>query len=131
MPRRVIYHVMPAPDGWQVRRGRAGRASAVHTSKPAALRTAGRLAKAHPHAQVIIHNADGTIAGDRTYDGQALRKKRRQRKRVKKMLRTKARNVAKRRSAGRRGAATRKRRQRRVAVARSRAAKRGAARRRR
>jgi KaiC/GvpD/RAD55 family RecA-like ATPase len=131
MAARIVYHVLPGPGGWQVRRGHGKRSSAVHARKPAAIRAAVVMAKNHPRAQVVIHAADGTISSDRTYDGQALRRKRKVRKVVRKMLRTKKRKAAKRRAAARKGVKTRKRRQRKIAIRRSSAAKRGASRRRR
>lgn len=131
MAARIVYHVLPGPGGWQVRRGRAKRSSAVHAPKPAAIRAAVAMAKNHPRAQVVIHAADGTISSDRLYDGHALRRKRKVRKVVRKMLRTKKRKAAKRRASARRGVRTRQRHQKAVAIKRSSAAKRGAVRRRR
>lgn len=131
MPIRVIYHVVPAPKGWHVRKGKAKRASAVHASKAAAVKAATALAKGHARSQVVIHAADGTISGDRTYDGKALARKRKVRAIVKKILKTKARRKAKRSKAARQGAATRRKRTRVLAIKRSSAAKKAAASRRR
>lgn len=131
MAGRIVYHVLPGPQGWQVRKGSARRASAVHASKAAALRAATALAKGHPRSQVVIHAADGTIASTRSYDGKALARKRKVRAIVKKIQRTKARKKAKRRKAARQAVATRQKRAKALALKRSRAAKKAAATRRR
>lgn len=131
MPIRVVYHVLPAPKGWQVRKGKAVRASSVHASKAAAVTSATALAKGHARSQVVIHAANGTITGDRTYDGKALARKRKVRAIVKKILKTKAKKKAKRRKAAKAGVATRRKRQLAVARRRSTAAKKAASTRRR
>lgn len=131
MPVRIIYHVLPAPKGWQVRKGKAKRASSLHASKAAAGKAATALAKGYARSQVVIHAADGTISGDRTYDGKALARKRKVQAIVKKILKTKARKKAKRRKSARQGAATRRKRTHALAVKRSSAAKKAAASRRR
>ena len=132
MPTRIVYHVLPSPrGGWSVRRGRSARASRAVTAKAAAVRAAVALAKGHPLSQVVIHNADGTIASDRLYYGKPLARGRKARASAAKAKRTIARTRAKRRSIGRKAAATRKRRAHATAVKRSRAAKRGASTRRR
>jgi hypothetical protein len=64
MPTRVIYHVTPGTAGWQVKRGRAARASSIHVTKAAAVRAAADLATSHPLAQVVVHNAAGVIGID-------------------------------------------------------------------
>jgi len=126
MPVRIVYHVLPAEAGWQVRRGRARRASELCTSKKAAVTAATALAKGHPLSQVVIHAADGTITGDRTYDGSALAKRRKTRARVAKGQKTKARKAAKRRKSARQGVETRRKRAKAQAVKRSTAAKKAA-----
>ncbi len=129
MVARIVYHVLPHPrGGWVVRRGRAARSSVATPGKAAAITAATRLAKGHNRSQVVIHAADGTIAGDRIYDGQ-LGKRRKVRTKVRKMLRTRLRKKTKRRQAAKRGVKTRRNRVRREALRRSKAAKRGAARR--
>lgn len=131
MPIRVIYHVLPAPKGWQVRKGKAVRASSVHASKAAAVKSATALAKGHARSQVVIHAANGTITGDRTYDGKALARKRKVRAIVKRILKTKAKKKAKRRKAARQGVVTRQKRTRALALKRSASAKKAAVSRRR
>ncbi len=126
MPVRIIYHVLPAVAGWQVRRGSARRASVLCTSKAAALTAATALAKGNPLSQVVIHAADGTITGDRTYDGSALAKRRKTRVSVVKGQKTKAKKAAKRRKSARQGAETRRKHAKAKAVKRSTAAKKAA-----
>jgi hypothetical protein len=129
MAARVIYHVVPSPAGWAVKKGRARRASSTHTLKAKAMRAAAVLARNHPTAQVVVHDAAGVIVSDRRYEradhrkvvaakrtvakGRATRLKKRRRAVKKRLVRRKA---------ARLGLA----RQRRRKVARSAAAKKGA-----
>ncbi len=126
---RVIYHVVPHVAGWAVRKGRARRVSSTHTTKAKALRAGAVLARQHPTAQVVEHDAAGVIVADRRFerrDHQAVVVAKRtvakaRQTRLKKKQRA-ARQRLVRRKAARLGLA----RQRRRTVARSTAAKKAA-----
>ena len=108
MATRSIYHVLPHDRGWQIKGKGATRAVSLHATKAAALTAARRLGLNQAPSQIVIHKADGTIAGDETYEsaeGGAARR---------------------RRSAARSAAATRKRNAAKGAAARSQAAKKAA-----
>ncbi len=94
MPTRIIYHVTPGLAGWQVKRGRATRASSTHATKAEAIRAAADLATSHPLAQVVVHNAAGVITADRLYDRTAHQKKQTLKLTVRKIRDTKAKNKA-------------------------------------
>lgn len=85
---RVIYHVVPGRSGWTVKQGRAGRASSTHATKSKALRAAARLARNHPQAQVVEHDAAGVIVADRRYERRDYRKTRKKKRAVAKARRT-------------------------------------------
>jgi hypothetical protein len=152
MVTRVVYHVLPGADGWSVKKGRAARASSTHPTKTKALRAAAKLARNHPLAQVVEHDAAGVIVADRRYERSDYRKTRKKKRAAAKARKTRLRKhrrvrqaVAKarqtrrkerlralrqrqaRRQAARLGLARRRRR----AAARRAAAKKAAARRRR
>lgn len=74
MAARIIYHVLPGPLGWAVKKGRAARASSTHATKTKALRAAAVLARNHPTAQVVEHDATGVIVADRLYERRDYRK---------------------------------------------------------
>jgi hypothetical protein len=90
---RVIYHVVPDPNGWLVKKGKAKKASSAHATKEEALRAASDSAKNHPLSQVVVHKASGIIASDRTYEYRHYKQKKRKKeviKRIKKgILKTK------------------------------------------
>lgn len=134
MVTRVIYHVLPGPAGWTVKKGRAGRASITHKTKIKAFRAAAALARNHPVAQIVEHDAAGVIVADRLYERRDYRKTQKKKRTVAKARKTKlkkrrraARKRLVRRKAARLGLARRRRR----SLARSAAAKKAAARRRR
>ena len=133
MVSRIIYHVLPSLSGWLVKRGSGDKASSRHPRKTQALRAASDLAKRHPLAQVVVHNADGRIVADRLYDRTAFRKKAKAKLAVKKGRATRERKKrqAQRKRLKRRDAAqlglARKKRQR---LKRSAAAKKAARKRR-
>jgi hypothetical protein len=85
MTSRIIYRVLPAGSSWQVRKGKATKASSRHATKKLAISRASDLAKNEPHAQLIVHNAAGKIESDRLYDVSAYRKKQRKRRTVTKI----------------------------------------------
>jgi hypothetical protein len=85
MPKRIAYHVLPDTDGWQVKKGKAKKASSIHKTKREALRVASDLAKNHPRSQVIIHRASGLIESDRTFEHIHYTKKRKKRAVVRKI----------------------------------------------
>ena len=133
MAARMIYHVLPSPAGWAVKKGRAARASSTHPTKPKALRAAAKLARNHPTAQVVEHDAGGVIVADRRYERSDYRKTKAAKSKVAKARKTR---LKKRRRASRKRLVRRKAahlglaRSRRRTVARSAAAKKAAARRR-
>ncbi len=95
MAARTIYHVLPAGRGWAVKINQGGRASSRHVHKTQALRAASALAKSHPRSQVVIHEATGKFAGDRTFSERDFKKKRKVRAAVGKTKETKRKNKAK------------------------------------
>ena len=66
MSKGKIYHVVPRDNGWGVKAERAGRTSAIRSTKVAAIETARDLAKKQG-GQVKIHSQDGRIQEERTY----------------------------------------------------------------
>jgi len=130
----VIFHVLPcAGGGWSVKKQGAKRSSGTYVTKSLALRASSSLAKAHVTAQVVIHNAAGTIVGDRIFSETTHQRYRIAKERVRKMRQTLERNQrrasrlrAKRRDAAQRGL----RKLRQLRLARSKAARTAANRRR-
>jgi hypothetical protein len=92
---RIIYHVVPDPSGWLVKKGRAKKASSAHTTKDEALHAASDLAKNHPLSQVIVHKASGIIASDRTYEYRHYKQKKRKKEVIKKIKKGLKRNKRK------------------------------------
>ena len=152
MAARIIYHVLPSPAGWAVKKGRAARASSTHATKITAFRAAVKLAHNHPVAQIVEHDAAGVIVADRLYERSdyrkvtakkravakarktKLRKRRRKARAVTKARKTKIkkrRHAAHKRRVRRKAARLGLARRRRRSAARSAAAKKAAARRRR
>lgn len=63
---RTVFHVVPYNDGWQIKR--EGRQVFEFPTKQEAIEKGEAEAHlAHP-SQLLIHNQDGTIADERTYD---------------------------------------------------------------
>ncbi len=134
MVARIIYHVLPNPAGWSVKKGRAARASSTHPTKPKALRAAAKLARNHPTAQVVEHDAGGVIIADRRYERSDYRKTKAAKRTVAKARKTKLkkrRRAARKRLVHRKAARLGLARRRRRSAARSAAAKKAAVRRRR
>ena len=132
MAARIIYHLLPSPAGWAVKKGRAARASSTHATKSMALRAAAALARNHPLAQVVEHDAGGVIVADRRYERSAYRKVKAVKRKVAKARKTKLkkhRRAARKRLVRRKAAHLGLARRRRRSVARSAAAKKAAARR--
>ncbi len=68
MPKRVVYHVTPHPDGgWQVKKRKASEPESRHPTKVLAVARAKELAKACQPSQVIVHRQNGTIEDESTY----------------------------------------------------------------
>jgi hypothetical protein len=88
---RVVYHVLPSAGRWVVKQGRAKRASASHPTKIKALRAAAKLARNHPEAQVVEHDATGVIVADRLYERRDYRKTRKKKRAVTKARKTRLR----------------------------------------
>jgi len=65
--KRTVYHVASHPEGWQVKREGAERASSVHHTKAEAVQTARERAENNKPSQVVIHRRDGTIEREWTY----------------------------------------------------------------
>ncbi len=59
-------HVLPATDGWVVKRAGATRASEIFTSKGEAVKRARDLAIKHS-AEVFVHGRDGRIQERNSY----------------------------------------------------------------
>lgn len=65
---RTVYHVVPSGEGWIVKREGAARPSTRWIEhKQAAVNRGVELAKSNKPSQLVIHRADGTIQGERTY----------------------------------------------------------------
>lgn len=64
---RQVYHVVPAENGWEVKKEGNKRASAKARLKADAVSEAKRLAKKAKLGQVIIHKKDGKIQTEYTY----------------------------------------------------------------
>lgn len=123
---RRIYHVVPYDDHWAVKINGAKRASSVHQKQTQALHAASDLAKSHPRAQVVIHTANGTIKGDRTFEYRHYKEKKKVRIAVGKGRKTRVKNLQKTyrlRSQRRKAAQLGLARQKRAFYRRSRAAK--------
>jgi hypothetical protein len=88
---RVIYHVVPGHSGWSVKQGRARRASSTHATKTEALSAAAKMARNHPQAQVVEHDAAGVIVADRRYERRDYRKTRKKKRAVAKARKTRVR----------------------------------------
>lgn len=63
---RTQFHVVPYKDRWQIQREDTA-VFELPTKAEAVDKAAAEARLAHP-SQVIIHNADGKIADERTYD---------------------------------------------------------------
>lgn len=131
---RIIYHVLPSPTGWAVKKGRAARASSTHATKITAFRAAAKLAHHHPVAQIVEHDAAGVIVADRLYERSDYRKVAAKKRAVAKARRTKLRKRRRKARAVTKARKTRKKQRRRALDERRirrQAAKLGLARRRR
>lgn len=64
---RKIYHVIPAGDGWRVKRIGARRADSMHGRKADAVARARVLAKGTVLRQVRVHGENGRIQAEYTY----------------------------------------------------------------
>lgn len=64
--RRVSYHIVPHPNGWQLNRQGSDDGETFAT-KDHAIQAGMDKARAHAAGQLIIHNADGTFEEGRTY----------------------------------------------------------------
>ena len=129
MAARIIYHVVPNTAGWAVKKGRARRASSTHATKAKALRAAAVLARNHPTAQVVEHDAAGVIVADRRFERADYRKVQAAKRKVAKARKTrqrKHRQAAGKRLVRRKAAHLGLARRRRRSAARSSAAKKAA-----
>lgn len=64
---RVIYHVVPAADGWAVKEQRNPVAISTHRNKADAVAAGRAIAKSHALGQLIVHRANGTFETEYTY----------------------------------------------------------------
>ncbi len=64
---RVIYHVVPAPEGWAVKEQRNPVAVSTHRTKAEAVAAGRVIAKSHTLGQLIVHRANGTFETEYTY----------------------------------------------------------------
>lgn len=111
---RVIYHVVPGRSGWTVKQGRARRASSTHATKAKALSAAAKLARNHPQAQVVEHDAAGVIVADRRYERRDYRKTRKKKQAVAKARKTRLKKRRRVRRAVAKARKTRRRQHRRA-----------------
>ncbi len=65
---RTVYTVSAHERGWAVQRAGAERATSVHATKKEALVDARRTARAQAPSRLVVHNADGAVAGETDYD---------------------------------------------------------------
>lgn len=70
MSNRTVFHVSPYVNGWKVKAEGAGdyEFEAVVDTKDSAEDLAKEKARAESPSQVIVHNQDGTIAYESTYE---------------------------------------------------------------
>ena len=66
-PERVAYHVVPADEGWKVKREGAQKASATADTKQEAVERGRELAKSQELGQLVIHRKGGDIEKEWTY----------------------------------------------------------------
>ena len=64
--RRVSYHIVPHPDGWQLNR-QGHDDGEIFSVKEVAIQAGMDQARSHASGQLIIHRADGTFEEGRTY----------------------------------------------------------------
>lgn len=67
MSERIIYHVLPAEEGWEGKREDAIRASVTGKEKEEVVEKTIEYARNRMPSQVIVHKADGTIQMEHTY----------------------------------------------------------------
>lgn len=67
MADRLVLHVTPNANGWEVRQEGAQDTLALVDDKDRAVELAREQAKASALGQVIVHNQDGKIADEFTY----------------------------------------------------------------
>jgi len=67
MSKRQTFHVVPAKDGWNVKREGAQRPAKTFDIKKDAVDFGRRAAQHQPLGQLKIHKKDGTIQEERTY----------------------------------------------------------------
>lgn len=65
--KRVVYHVVPGPNGWLVKKEKNKNPSAKAEKKTEAVAKAKELAKKAKLGQVIVHKKDGKIQTEYTY----------------------------------------------------------------
>ena len=65
---RKKYHVVPFDEGWKVKAEKSQRSSGIYLTKPEAIEKARELAKKGTLGQVKIHNKDGRIQKEYTYN---------------------------------------------------------------
>jgi len=64
---RMIYHVVPAAQGWAVKEQRNPVAVSTHRTKAEAVAAGRAIAKSHVLGQLIVHRANGTFETEYTY----------------------------------------------------------------
>ncbi len=62
---RKIFHVVPNGTNWQIKND--GKILGSYSLKSSAIADGRRIAQANQPSELIIHNADGTIAERETY----------------------------------------------------------------
>lgn len=64
---RMVFHVVPSAQGWQVKEQRNPEALTTLPTKAEAIEAGRAIAKSHRLSQLIIHRANGTIETEYTY----------------------------------------------------------------
>jgi len=67
MPDRLVLHVTPNANGWEVKRAGSTQTEVLVDNKDNAVDHAKQIAKAAPLGQVVVHTRDGKIAEEFTY----------------------------------------------------------------
>ena len=67
MKKRAIWHIMPHPQGWQLKRRGGKRATRVTEKKKESIKIGKKIATNNKPSQLVIHDRDGRIRDERTY----------------------------------------------------------------
>jgi hypothetical protein len=64
---RTIWHVLPHPAGWKLKRRNGERATRVTEKQGEAIKYGIKLAQNNQPSQLVIHDRNGRIRDERTY----------------------------------------------------------------